>query len=383
MKGENKYRVYVPGGGAHEGTRLIVKNDKLSTTFFKPQLNVVLLVLAVVVGGSIIIAWPLLRKEEVEEARLSQKKRCVFLHGMGYEFDDAVDDDFTAYWGPVKSWTRHNCGSHEFMKRDTVSRNWTNHHLQDFVCDLIRGDIGVGEDSIANSRSAAPAKDVIIFAHSMGNNILGGALANGRCELDTTASWYAINAPWRGTKAANYAVERCAAMAESDSTAASDEALLWVSLGFCKRSSGEGSTQQGGQASAAIKALVIQSTADSDLKYLYSTAEDAARQHVSGVMCGTSALGLASVYSMALKSLSESVEFDGPNDGVVETSSCEGPWEEFKRGKGREGRHVIFKENPRHTWYSAAVNHLDGSCRDGNGDWGKDRQPCRWYRHRT
>ena len=62
MKGENKYRVYVPGGGAHEGTRLIVKDDKLSTTFFKPQLNVVLLVLAVVVGGSIIIAWPLYLK---------------------------------------------------------------------------------------------------------------------------------------------------------------------------------------------------------------------------------------------------------------------------------------------------------------------------------
>ena len=127
-----------------------------------------------------------------------------------------------------------------------------------------------------------------------------------------------------------------------------------------------------------------------------------------------------------MKSLSDAAHFDGePNDGVVELSSCQAPWlslatsahthtdaradadtegdteadaedeggQTMGAGGGeRQGgeeeqqqqqRRVIFKESAPHPWYLAAVNHLDGSCRNGNGVWGEDRQPCRWYGHRN
>ena len=47
-------------------------------------------------------------------------------------------------------------------------------------------------------------KNVIIYAHSMGNLILAAAIKNGVCSLDKeSVSWYDLMGPLRGSPAAN------------------------------------------------------------------------------------------------------------------------------------------------------------------------------------
>ena len=130
----------------------------------------------------------------------SPQKRCVFIHGAGIELDQPVRDDFSQYWGPVKAWTGH-CMSHAFLHRNTMTVNWTHPALQKAVCDLVVGNVSNASNPIA--------EDVIIFAHSMGNLVLGGALANGLCALAPSASWYEISAPLRGCLSADFAEEEC------------------------------------------------------------------------------------------------------------------------------------------------------------------------------
>ena len=46
-----------------------------------------------------------------------------------------------------------------------------------------------------------------------------------------------------------------------------------------------------------------------------------------------------------------------------------------------QGQHE-FKPDFKSAWYVAGINHADGTCRNGDGALGRDRQPCRWYRQR-
>lgn len=94
-----------------------------------------------------------------------------------------------------------------------------------------------------------------------------------------------------------------------------------------------------------------------------------AAAHVSGAICGTSPFGLASVYSTIFKAMSSMVGFDGLNDGMVGTSSCEIP------GKA-------YTESYKSDFYQAAINHPDSTCQNGDGYWGgDDRKPCAWFLH--
>merc|ERR1712196_485102 len=68
-------------------------------------------------------------------------------------------------------------------------------------------------------------------------------------------------------------------------------------------------------------------------------------KRVSGAMCGTSAFGLSSMYSVELTATSELGEFGDVNDGVVPWSSCN-----VKGG-------VQFKPDYRSPWYAASINH--------------------------
>jgi len=108
------------------------------------------------------------------------QKKCVFLHGAGetHPANTPTSDSYESYWGKVKQYLPQ-CNETVFIKEDTVNRGWKDTGVQRRYCDVASGYTG----TISN---------VIIFAHSMGNLILAGAIENGACSMDTsTTKWYA------------------------------------------------------------------------------------------------------------------------------------------------------------------------------------------------
>ena len=246
---------------------------------------------------------------------------------------------------------------------------------------------------------------VLIFAHSMGNLILAGALERGLCQLTSAMSWFAIGAPWLGTRSADSIPELCSHPDMSGSSAppppgsspgASGGAPLELPLrsyplreqpltnwpspsppsvppppperpltpvlrelarreGYCDGESGT--------VSPAYASLFTEQAAFQKLERW--------RERVNGSMCGISAFGLWSLNSFEMQALEEWVHFDEPNDGVVPAAACLAPLHE-PTGDGPESRH-----------YTAGVNHFDLTCRHGDGWWGSDRKPCAWYKARA
>jgi len=87
---------------------------------------------------------------------------------------------------------------------------------------------------------------------------------------------------------------------------------------------------------------------------------------VDAQMCGTSSEGLTSIYSVPLFLIQHIADLAGPNDGLVELRSCEIPDKDW---------YSVYQQD----WYLSSLNHADLTCREGNGWWGANRQPCSWY----
>ena len=75
-------------------------------------------------------------------------------------------------------------------------------------------------------------------------------------------------------------------------------------------------------------------------------------------------------YSLPFDLLTEYLKFDGFSDGVVGWDSC-----------ALDG--IEYSKDATSDYYQASVNHMDGTCRNGNGLYGEARQPCTWMSHRT
>ncbi len=188
----------------------------------------------------------------------------------------------------------------------------------------------------------------------MGNNILGAALRDGVCQMDnSTSTWYLSAPPARGSKAANLVETICDSQSWLDGPIR-DIATLFH---YC----------QNDEPGPANLAYVSLQTTDPGLVGL----ADVMAAYASGVMCGTSAFGLVSKYSVGLEALSDLVNYGEPNDGMVAQSSCT-----LAQG-------MPFGSDPTDPFYYAAINHADATGRDGNGDFGSDRQPLKWYSNRT
>lgn len=72
-----------------------------------------------------------------------------------------------------------------------------------------------------------------------------------------------------------------------------------------------------------------------------------------------------------LQALASLVNYGEKNDGMVGIASC------LLDGK-------TYGTTPDSDYYQAAINHADGTCRDGDGDFGKStRQPCAWFASRS
>merc|ERR1719231_486404 len=169
----------------------------------------------------------------------------------------------------------------------------------------------------------------------MGNPVFAAALKNSFCSLGASSHWYAASAPWKGSQAASWVEGLCANM--SIATAA----LTWLAreLNYCDSNN---------HASQSYRSLQVNYPGLSDLL-------EVAVEHVSGALCGTSSFGITSKYSVALQALDTAVGYGEEDDGMVGISSCLLPGKTYGE----------YASNP---FYKAAINHADGTCRDGNGD---------------
>lgn len=250
----------------------------------------------------------------------------------------STDDD--AYWGgaDIEKWTPF-CTSRTFIHEDTTNNGWDSVHLQERYCK-----VAVGEDT-----DSTVIEDAIVISHSMGNLVFAAAVKKGLCSLGESSRWYAASAPWNGSKAATWVEGLCA-----DIPGAST-ALKWLArkLNYCDPNTPQHATRAYITMQAGYQGL-------SDLV-------DVAVKHVAGAMCGTSGYGITSKYSVSLEALSVAVAYGEDNDGMVAISSCMLP-----------GKHYGGK--PSEVFYKASINHADGTCQSGNGDFGIDsRQPATWY----
>jgi len=269
----------------------------------------------------------------------SAQKACVFLHGAGELEDGPPTTTFPEYWGDIVAQTPQ-CANHTFNHADTTHRRFDDPLNIRSYCALASQGTGL-------------IRDTIIFTHSLGNVIFAAALRAGLCEMDqTTASWYGVGAPVLGTKAADVLTKVCMSASRLDEPLRELAALMH----YCV-------SDTPGPPNLAYLSMETTDPGLAGLVEIFSA-------NSKGMMCGKSAFGLFSEYSLGLEALSDLVRFPDRNDGMVDVVSC---------GAGANG---TFGGDPRDSYYLAAVNHADTTCRNGNGDFGLDRQPCAWYSNR-
>jgi len=264
---------------------------------------------------------------------------CIFLHGVGQEVTLPVVDEWTEYWGQVHLYTPQ-CRVRKFIRQESKNRGWDDPDLQREFCKLALVDQDPSDKLIKNK---------LLFVHSMGNMVLASAIKNGICEIDKkTSSWYNIQGPIAGSKAASWL----------DTICKENGKLNWPYKfiaemgGYCVP----------GQ-SVSYKAY---QTLDPKYPGLSDLAP-IAKQRVDGMLCGSSSYGLQTRYGIALYALSLMVGYGEENDGMVGFSSC------------NLGMKDQFKSDFTHSHYLSTVNHADGTSRNGEGWWGLDRKPLSWF----
>ena len=245
-------------------------------------------------------------------------KRCVFLHGLGEtETAPPSTSDNTGYWGGkgLEDFLGPQCAEKWFVHENTVLQGWEDAPLQTAYCSLIKG----------SNDLVSPAMDTIVITHSMGNNVLAGAILNGVCSLGAGSRWISLSAPWRGSKAADFVIQLCANPSRWSAP------IRWLAkeLNYCD---GHGGVNRACalprlelKACAHPKSLnrptspvVDMSMQTTNPRLANGTHAALARRLVHAALCGTSAHGLVSEYSVPLEALSEVVGYGEDNDGMVQ-----------------------------------------------------------------
>lgn len=277
-------------------------------------------------------------------------RTCVFLHGAGEHADlPTIIDRNPAllnfgYWGNVYTYVKAHCDHQVYIRRDTYSRGWNNHALQKAFCNASTYDQAPSDRFYIRNKT--------LYAHSMGNDILAGAILNGFCDIDMRSTrWYAASGPLVGTEVASWIEAVCAHGNVVERKAAEE-------LGYC----------EGNHAAPCYASLVLGYANMTRLRNI-------ALRYLSGAMCGTSAYGLNSIYSIPLYTVAKLSGAPKPNDGMVSFASCSGAL-----GNQTRKAPFLFKKNVTAKWYLTEVNHADATCRNGDGYWGSSRNPCTWYR---
>ncbi|KAL0483659.1 hypothetical protein AKO1_013911 [Acrasis kona] len=284
-------------------------------------------------------------------------KRCVFLHGVGQYLVEKgpISDQFVQYWGNVHKYTPQ-CKERLFIKEETKGRGWNDVELQRAYCDV----------ALNKNSTDMMIRDTVLFVHSMGNLVLSAAIKNGFCDIDVnTTSWYQLMGPFGGTKAVVRLEEVCEGSESGKWPVSKAKLYRYVADkgGYCVA----GTNHSYPSYLTLVPSYCTQITQEC-IDDLYKIASS----RIKGSMCGISAYGLTSVYSAALKILSEIVDFGESSDGLVPISSCQ-----------RASQDRTFTSNYRDAWYAVAANHADGTCRNGDSYFSDAASPCSYYKDKV
>jgi len=274
--------------------------------------------------------------------KIEKKYTCIFFHGVGVkETLPLRNESFQEYWGQVHEHTEQ-CHKRYFVQEETLMRGWDNKTLQKSFCQAALINQNINDTIIKNK---------ILFLHSMGNLILAAGINNKFCEIDlNSTSWYSIQAPILGSKAANYITRIC----KGDWNGMVNWAVHYIAYygGYCFNN----------DTYPAYKTL---DPNYKGIKDLFQTAKN----RVKGILCGKDSYGLHTRYGIILYALDTVVGFKEPNDGMVSFSSC-------------NLNITNFLDDYDSNFYKSNINHADGSMRNNNGWWGTDRKPLSWISKR-
>ncbi|EEY62364.1 uncharacterized protein PITG_14790 [Phytophthora infestans T30-4] len=121
----------------------------------------------------------------------STPRPCIFIHGMGVPYELPDNQDSLFYWGNLTGHTPC-CTTVKYAVLDTINNTWTNHSQQHKVCNRALAVSKTSKDNVIS--------DTIIVSHSMGNLMLAGVIASGKCSLDSSSTWVGIAAPMKGNQ---------------------------------------------------------------------------------------------------------------------------------------------------------------------------------------
>ncbi|GAB9471048.1 hypothetical protein Gpo141_00008274 [Globisporangium polare] len=230
----------------------------------------------------------------------STERVCIFIPGRGSDRDNGLQDSNSDYFGMIQKHAPC-CSSVKFALINTDAFGWNDAALQQRTCDLAL--------QVSNSSNLATRtiEDTIVVAHSMGNMILGGAIANGKCQLGTSSSWVALSASMKDSMGANFLQNVCNGKLSDVVTTVAEL------IGECP-------------ANNATQALSYQGDAvytSSALNAQYTAAQSAYSKHVTAAMCSSDFQGLLSIDKLKY-GLGGTVtpHKSKENDGIVEYQSC-------------------------------------------------------------
>lgn len=236
------------------------------------------------------------------------------------------------------------CTSIKYAVLDTVNNTWTNNTQQQQVCDR----------ALAVSKTSTKSRiaDTIVVTHSMGNLMLAGAIATGKCSLDSSSTWVGMAAPMKGSMASGFIQESCAG-----NTNFMLEAMVEYS-GRCPPTT-------------ALKSMPYEGGSHSTAKLdaAYAAAQEAYRTNVSALMCSDSFSGLFSKKQARLWLLGLMGQHNSQrNDGMVEFDSCAAGIPASKFGNTWRDR-----------FYRTKVNHYDMQLKYGDALFNKAKMPVKWF----
>uniref|UniRef100_A0AAV1UF76 Uncharacterized protein n=1 Tax=Peronospora matthiolae TaxID=2874970 RepID=A0AAV1UF76_9STRA len=275
----------------------------------------------------------------------STPRPCLFIHGEGSEVEEEELQHGCKLFGDMDGHAPC-CSSIKYTSLDTVNSGWTNETLQEKVCSHA---LSMSESS---SVAKGTIKDTILVTHSMGALIVAGAVANGKCTIDSSTTWVSMSAPMNGTMASNYAQDRCS----DDDMQAFNRVLTLI--GSCPT----------GKATKSI-AYMGGKYSSLELNKAFVAAQEVYRDHVSAVMCSIDNIGITSPsllqYVFAGRTIDHGTD---EHDGVVTYESCRGGLPASK-----------FSNRPESKFYASKCNHDDTAFLNGDGFFDDALKPVQWF----
>ncbi|KAJ8571315.1 hypothetical protein ON010_g5517 [Phytophthora cinnamomi] len=294
-------------------------------------------------------------KEEVGAARLASSsctcqgtpRPCLFFHGMDVKADGGIVDSYS-FFGDIKEHAPC-CSSFSFAILNTVDYEWYNDTLQQKACNAAM-NVSTGTADSGKTE----INDLIIVAHSMGNNMLAGALATGKCSIGSNVDWIDLSGPMKGSMGSDFLHEIC----DGGSTLQNILAELGGIIGQCP-----GTTTR--------RSLVYDGGdyCDSACSARYAAARTVHEKYVTASMCGTTYSGLLSSEYLGLLAGGLLIpHHSSKNDGIVEFQSCIGNLDSSS-----------FDDTYSANWYAAALNHADTTFHNGEGLFSSAKKPLKWF----